>query len=192
MEQLLAWKDSLLEALRTAPLWMFLSGLVLLPLGPFPGSVLFVLAGVRFGAAAGFCIVMLAVAINMTLGYWLARRVVRSPLERWLTRRGVAIPRLAAGDEMKFLLLFRITPGMPLFIQNYVLGLAEVGFGRYLAVSLLAQVPYVLGFVWFGQALTQSSGWKILLAVAGVVALLLVISLLRSWLSRKQAVVPEE
>jgi len=186
MESLLAWKDRLLEVLNTAPSWVFLVAMVLLPLGPFPVSVLFVLAGARFGALAGFCFAMLALAVNMTLGYWLARRVVRSPLERWLARRGTAVPRLAPGDELKFLLLFRIAPGMPLFLQNYILGLAEVGFGRYLAVSLLAQVPYALGFVWFGQALTESSGWKVLLTVAGLAAIVLVVSLLRSWLSRRQ------
>jgi uncharacterized membrane protein YdjX (TVP38/TMEM64 family) len=111
-------------------------------------------------------------------------------LERWLVRRGIAIPRLRSTDELRFLLLFRIAPGMPLFLQNYILGLAEVGFGRYLAVSLLAQVPYALGFVWFGQALTQSSGWKVVLTVAGLVALALSVSLLRSWLSRRQSVQP--
>ena len=191
MEQLIAWKDSLLEALNTAPALLFLAGMVLLPLGPFPMSVLFVFAGIRFGAAAGFGLSMLTLAINMTLGYWLARRVVRSPLERWLTRRGIGVPRLTSADELRFLLLFRIAPGMPLFLQNYILGLAEVSFGRYLAVSLMAQVPYALGFVWFGQALTQSSGWKVLLTVAGLVALVLVVSLLRSWLSRRQALQEE-
>ncbi|MCW1924152.1 VTT domain-containing protein [Luteolibacter arcticus] len=188
MDQLLVWKDRLLEVLNTAPPALFLAGMVLLPLGPFPVSVLFVLAGARFGAVAGFGLGMLALAVNMTLGYWLARRVVRTPLERWLTGRGIAVPRLGSEDELRFLLLFRIAPGMPLFLQNYILGLAEVGFGRYLAVSLLAQLPYAVGFVWIGQALTESSAWKVVLTVAGVVALALLVSLLRSWLSRRQPV----
>lgn len=184
MELLLAWKDHLLDALNTAHPALFLAAMVLLPLGPFPASVLFILAGLRFGTAAGFALSMLSLAANMTLGYWLARRVVRALMERWLAGRGLRVPRLEPGDELRFLLLFRITPGMPLFAQNYVLGLAEVRFGRYLGVSLAAQLPYVLGFVWFGQSLTESSAWKVALAVAGLVAAALLVSLLRRWLRR--------
>ena len=49
MELLLAWKDRLLDALNTAHPALFLAAMVLLPLGPFPASVLFILAGLRFG-----------------------------------------------------------------------------------------------------------------------------------------------
>lgn len=180
------WRQIQVGVEATHPVLFFLA-MALLPLGPFPASVLFISAGVRFGAGLGFVLAMGALAVNVVLGYFLAHRVVRRPLEGWVTRRGYAIPRFERGDELRLLLLFRITPGMPLFVQNYVLGLSGVRFRLYLAVSLLAQVPFVFGFVWFGQSLTETSVWKVALAVCAVVAAVLLTSLLRRWLARRRS-----
>lgn len=185
LEQLQHLRQQLETALGSAHPALVFGALVVLPLGPFPASVLFILAGSRFGAAVGFLMCLTALTANMSLGYWLARRLMRGPLERWLTRRGHAIPTFDPADELRFLLLFRITPGMPLFVQNYVLGLAGVRFSRYLPVSLAAQAPYVFVFAWFGQSLTETSGWKVALAVAGVVAALLAVSLVRRILAAR-------
>lgn len=186
LEQLQQLRQQLEASLNAAPPALVFAALVLLPLGPFPASVLFVLAGNRFGALGGFVMGLGALAANMSLGYWLARRLLRGPLERWLTRRGHVIPTFDPADELRFLLLFRITPGLPLFLQNYVLGLAGVRFSRYLPVSLAAQAPYVFVFAWFGQSLTETSAWKVVLAVAGVVAALLAVSLLRRFLAGRK------
>lgn len=171
------------ELANTHPAVFFVA-MALLPLGPFPASLLFIMAGVRFGTSTGFLAGVAALALNMSLGYWLAQRVFRMPLERWLVGRGHSIPQFDPKGELRFLLLFRVTPGMPLFLQNYVLGLAGVRFRLYLPVSLAAQAPYVLGFVWFGQSLTQTSAWKIGLAAGGIMAAILAVSLLRRLLAK--------
>lgn len=160
------------------PLWVLVA-MVLLPLGPFPASVLFILAGNRFGSLGGFTIGLLALAGNMSLGYWLARHLLRGPLERWLKKQGRPVPTFDPANELRFLLVFRITPGMPLFLQNYVLGLAGVRFTRYLAVSLAAQAPYVFAFTWFGESLSQSSSWKLVLAIVGLIAAVIITNLVR-------------
>ncbi len=166
---------------------LFFSAMVLLPLGPFPASVLFVLAGVRFGTFGGFIAGILALALNMTVGYWIARHVVREPLIRWLALRGHQVPQFDRSDELQFLLLFRVTPGTPLFLQNYILGLAGVRFRLYLPVSLVTQAPYVFGFVWLGQSLTQTGAWKIVLAVAGGAAAVLTVSLIRRLVAKSKS-----
>lgn len=148
---------------------------------------MFVAAGVRLGTLRGFSLTMAALLVNFTLGYWLARRFFRGPLIRWLTGRGYRIPSLSAADETPFILLFRVTPGMPLVVQNYLLGLAEVGFWRYLLLSLAVQSLYALAFVWLGQSLQQSAAWKLLLGGSAIVALILGVALLRRWLARRAA-----
>ncbi len=183
------WQQVIASLEATHPV-LFFAAMALLPLGPFPASILFISAGVRFGVGPGFCLGMAALAINMTLGYFLAHRVVRHPLERWIRKRGYAVPEFGSGDELRFLLLFRITPGMPLFVQNYVLGVSGMRFGLYLPVSLLVQVPFVLGFVWIGQSLTQTSAWRIAAAVAAVVSAVLLVSLVRRRMSRRRQVPP--
>jgi hypothetical protein len=74
---------------------------------------------------------------------------------------------------------------LPLCIQNYLLGLAGVKFGRYLLLSLPAQAAYALAFVWLGDSLTTNAGWHLLLAVAALTGVSLLVSLLRRWLNRR-------
>jgi uncharacterized membrane protein YdjX (TVP38/TMEM64 family) len=58
---------------------------------------------------------------------------------------------------MSFTLVFRITPGIPFFLQNYVLGLARVPFRTYFIVSLLAQTAWTFGFVISGGAIFEGN-----------------------------------
>ena len=186
LEELHQLRQQLEAALHAAHPVLVFAAMVVLPLGPFPASLLFVLAGNRFGAGVGFVVSLAALAANMSAGYWLARRLLRGPLQAWLGRRGYAVPEFAPADELRFLLLFRITPGMPLFIQNYVLGLAGVRFSRYLAVSLAAQAPYVLAFTWLGKTITEGSGWKLATGLAALVAVVLAVNLGRRFLARSR------
>jgi len=86
------------------------------------------------GTLPAFAFCAVALLVNFTAGYWLARCGVRLPLTRRLERRGWRIPQLSAGDESMAILILRVTPGVPLCIQNYLLGLAGVKFGRLAAL----------------------------------------------------------
>jgi len=162
----------------TNPVWLFLV-LALLPLLGVPASPLIIAIGIRLGAGLGLAFVAAAYLINFTLGYWLARSWFRAPLGRWLERRGRQIPLLSSADETQFILLVRITPGTPLFIQTYVLGLAGVNFARFLGFSLLIQMFYAGAFLYFGQSMHNKAVWHAVLAVALLIGLGLAVNLLR-------------
>ena len=152
------------------PVWLFLA-VAVLPLFGVPASPLLIAVGVRLGTVAGLALVMAAYVFNFTAGYWLARNWFRAPLGRWLERRGHRIPSVPAAEETQFILLVRITPGTPLFIQTYLLGLAGVRFGRFLFWSLFVQMFYVCAFLSFGRSLRHNAVWHALLAVALLIGL---------------------
>ncbi len=185
LDTLIQWWHSGMTAMSSAPPLVLFLGIALLPLVGVPASPMFIAAGMRMGTVHGFFLTLAALLVDFTLGYWLARRCFRGPLNRWLTRRGHRVPSLSSADETPFILLFRITPGMPLVIQNYLLGLAEVNFWRYLLLSLGVQAFYVLAFVWLGQSLQQSATWKLLVGGSALIALVLGVALLRRWLARR-------
>jgi uncharacterized membrane protein YdjX (TVP38/TMEM64 family) len=101
------------------------------------------------------------------------------PLGRWLERRGHRIPEVSAADETQFILLVRITPGPPLFMQTYILGFARVRFARFLFWSLFIQMFYIYAFLTFGRSLQHNAVWHALLAVALLIGLGLALNLLR-------------
>jgi uncharacterized membrane protein YdjX (TVP38/TMEM64 family) len=184
MESLSGRLQMILDAIGTAhPLILFLA-LALLPLVGVPASPLWIAAGVRFAMLPAFTFCIAALLVNFTAGYWVARCGLRLPLTRWLERRGWRIPQLSAGDESLAILTLRVTPGVPLCVQNYLLGLAGVKFGRYLLLSTPAQAAYALIFVWLGDSLASNAKWHLLLAVAALTGVSLLVALLRRWLSR--------
>jgi uncharacterized membrane protein YdjX (TVP38/TMEM64 family) len=184
MESLYGLLQMILDAIGTAhPVMLFLA-LALLPLVGVPTSVLWIAAGVRLGTLSAFALCAVALLVNFTAGYWLARCALRLPVIRWLERRGWRIPQVPASDETLAILILRVTPGIPLCVQNYLLGLARVKFGRYLLLSMPAQAAYALAFVWFGDSLASNAVWHLLLALAALAGVSLLISLLRRRLNR--------
>jgi uncharacterized membrane protein YdjX (TVP38/TMEM64 family) len=185
MESLSGLLQMILDAIGTAHPAMLFLALALLPLVGVPTSALWIVAGVRLGTLPAFAFCAVALLVNVTAGYWLARCGLRLPLTRLLERRGWRIPQLSAGDETMAILILRVTPGIPLCVQNYLLGLAGVKFGRYLLLSTPAQAAYSLAFVWLGNSLASNAGWHLLLAVAALAGVSLLVSLLRRWLNRR-------
>ena len=168
------------------PALLFLA-IAVLPLFGCPASPLLIAIGIRLGTATGMLFVGAAYLINFTAGYWIARSWFRAPLRRWLERRGQRVPEVAAADETQFILLVRITPGPPLFMQTYMLGLARVRFGRYLLYSMLVQLCYTFAFLSFGQSLHNKALWRTLLAAGLLIGVALAVNLLRKWLTNRRA-----
>lgn len=129
---------------------------------------------------------VVALGLNQSLAYWLARRWLRKPIESWVRKRGKAVPSIPRADEALWILLIRVTPGLPLVIQNYLLGLAEVRFWLYVVLSLPLQIGYVFAFVSMGQAFKDSQVGRGLLAFSGLAALLVIVLLIRRIVSRRK------
>jgi uncharacterized membrane protein YdjX (TVP38/TMEM64 family) len=171
--------ESLLEALRGAPIWVFLAGMSLLPLVGFPLSALWVLAGVTYGMGDGFLLILAGMAINFALAYQISNRWLRGPISRLFEKRGIRIPEAQPSEYIKLTIAIRIFPGLPNFMQSYLLGLANVPFRTYYFFSFPPQIAYAVGFVLFGDSLVNMKGGGLLLAVSILVAAGLLVSIVR-------------
>jgi uncharacterized membrane protein YdjX (TVP38/TMEM64 family) len=153
----------------------FFLGLAVLPAFGVPALPFMVTAASAFGARLGMPGVLAcafaAMAANMALSYWLARFALRPWLTRLVARLGHRLPEVPPGDTTALIVLLRVTPGVPFFAQNYLLGLADVPPGKYLAVSCAAAWPITAAWIYFGEALQKGRGKYILLAVLLLVAL---------------------
>ncbi len=164
------WAGRCVGFFRAAGPLPFFSAMALLPLVGFPLSPFTVIAGPVFGPTMGvgavIACVIAAVAVNVTLSYGLAAHALRplvARLARWL---GYTLPELPAGTAWEITLLVRIIPGLPFFLQSYVLGLARVPFGIYLLISILVPALYLGGVILAGDAMMRGD-WR-MLTLAGV------------------------
>lgn len=152
---------------------VFFSAMALLPAIGLPLSFCSLAAGPVFGQQMGMGWVVVcgitAVTINILLTYWLARYALRPHLDRLMKRWGSKLPKVEKGDSTDLIILIRVTPGIPFFVQNYVLGLADAPFGRYLLISCAAQWTYTYAMIVFGDAALHGKGKMIMVAVGVLV-----------------------
>jgi uncharacterized membrane protein YdjX (TVP38/TMEM64 family) len=183
--------EQALAIVRSAGPVVFFLAMALLPAVGAPQSIFTLSAGSLFAADLGMTTVvglgLLAIVVNMILSYWLASRVLRPLLEALLTRLGYKIPQVQKGDENGLIVVLRVTPGVPFPVQNYLLGLARVGFVRYLLISSAIQGPLNAAFIIFGNALLNGKGKTIFIGLSLIVALLAGTALLRKHYGKKRA-----
>ena len=152
----------------------FFSALAILPAVGIPAMAFTLTAGPVFGPEFGMpavvAMVLAACTVNMLLSYWLARYALRPWLTRLVAWLGYPMPRVPPGDLTALIVLLRVTPGIPFFAQNYLLGVADAPFWKYLIVSCLVSWPHTSAWVIFGRALGQGRSGLILLAVLALIA----------------------
>lgn len=172
-----------LATIRNAgPAWFFLA-MALLPAVGAPMSFFCLAAGSVFAPHLGMPIVLAlalaAIAVNMALSWLLASRILHPPLQELLQRLGYRIPQVHVDSINDLVVLVRVTPGIPFPVQNYLLGLAAVPFGRYMLISTLIAFPLNAAIIYFGESLVDGTSGKALVGLLLVVALVAAIHMLR-------------
>ncbi|MDP1580007.1 MAG: VTT domain-containing protein [Candidatus Didemnitutus sp.] len=175
--------DSGLEHLRAAGPVTFFGAMAILPAAGFPmAAFLFVavpLFGPVFGTTTTVLLALGAATVNFCLAYAMARRGLRPLLKALLERLGYRVPLVEDGDATDLVILLRVTPGVPYVVQNYLAGLAEVPFGRYVLVSVVIGWPLIAVYLLFGDAILHGKGQLAWLAGSGLAALLTLAHLVR-------------
>jgi len=167
--------------------WILFVALVILPGFGFPVSALLVLAGVIWGTSWSSCaIALLAIALNMIWTHWLAAGPARALVIKWLGHRWERWKNLPRADLVKLACMLRVTPGIPLFVQNYTLGLLKVPLGLYLSVSLPLTGLYAIGFVLTGGAIFEGRAGLAISGIGVLIAALVLLRFIRSRVSNNE------
>jgi len=165
------------DLFRRAGVFPFFAALAVLPAVGFPLSAFFVVAGPVYGPILGPWHVVLygtlAMAVDIALSYGISAYPLRPLAARLAGRAGYRLPEIAADRAWKLILLVRIVPGVPFFVQSGLLGLARVPFGAYLLISLAVESVYFVGAVFLGTAaltgdrrgMAAAGAWFVLVGV---------------------------
>ncbi len=162
--------------LRIAGPWAFFLAMAILPAVGLPLLPFALAAGPAFGPSLGPLHVAfyatVAVAGNVALSYLLARQLIGPQIIRLLERLGYRLPELPAGTAWQAVLMIRLAPGLPFWVQSYLLGLLGVAWVPYFVVSTLVPSFYLTGVIIFGEAIWQGNTQTALIGamIAGVAA----------------------
>ncbi len=179
--------DAGMASIRAAGPWVFFSAMAILPAVGMPLLVFTVTAGEAFGPQLGvggvIAIALGVVAVNLVLGYTVARHVLRPVLKRLLAYYGYTVPRVTPENALQVALLVRLTPGPPYALQTAILGVAEMPFRLYMIVSWIALLPWVIGAIILGQGLFKGNFGAVLIGLGVLVAATVAVQ----WIRRKYA-----
>ena len=179
-----------LATLRAAGPVTFFGAMAVLPAFGVPASIFVIPAvgifGEQFGTFPTVLLALGALTVNFCLAYALARRGLRPLLMALVTRLGYKLPQVESGDATDLMILVRVTPGVPFFMQNYLAGLAEIPFARYFIVSAMIVWPLNGAFMLFGDALLHGKGKVALISLCAVIALMTALHLVRRHYERRK------
>jgi uncharacterized membrane protein YdjX (TVP38/TMEM64 family) len=192
LERVQSLTEQGIDVIRNLGVVVFFLAMTVLPAFGVPLMAFTITAGQAFepqlGLAGVIAVSLVALAINLALGYWVSRYALRPLLAGLIKRYGYSVPRVTENNALTVTLLVRLTPGPPYALQACVLGLAEVPFRIYMIISWLALLPWVIGAIVLGKGLLSgkfgmaASGFGVL-----IVAVVLVQLIRRKYFRRKEA-----
>ena len=175
----LSMKEPVLGWCRSNPIALF-AAIAILPGFGFPASPLLILAGAVWGSDLGSCFIAIAAtALNMTWTYAAAAGPARRLISGILGSRWDKWRDMDRRNLLKLTLLLRITPGVPLVIQNYTLGLLAVPFVPYLLISIPINGLFVTGFVLTGGAIFEGQIGVLILGISILIAAAIALKMIR-------------
>lgn len=192
LSDLKAWWVLLNDYLVKNP-WALFAALVILPGFPVPLSALLFTAGVvwRESPVMACLLCLLAITLNLAWTYWLAAGPGRKIVEKMLISTSVTVPDLPKGDHLKLILILKLTPGIPHFFQNYLLGFLRVPFLLYLPVSVVCNGLIGTGLVLSGVGLADGRLMPALTGISLIAVGVVLTQFIRGWLARRKQVVAE-
>lgn len=140
----------------------------------------------RFGEVGACLITIAALTINMAWSYWAAAGPARNVVEFLLKRFRAKVPALPRGQAVQLLLILRLTPGIPFFLHNLVLGFLRTPFPTYMILSVLIIGPVAVGWIISGGAIMDGRVGLALLGLGIVLIVAFVTRIIGGWLSRRQ------
>ncbi len=171
---------SFLDALDGIPLIFYSLAIFILPIFFLPATPIYIVAASRAVEGSYLLVLLycyLGITLNILLSYFISRRFGRF-LRRKLEERKVKIPEIPEYEQYELTFLIRMIPGNPLAVQNYALGLADIPFFKYIAVSLPIQYAQVAVYVWFGEGIFEGGLSKIILGISTLLVLALLARML--------------
>lgn len=125
-----------------------------------PVSILTVVAGLAFGLAIGFPLVVVSATIGATLAFLAARYLVHERVESLVATRPrfKAVKAALSDGGWKIVGLLRLSPVVPFNLQNYFYGVTDIKLVEYVPATFFGIMPGTLLYVYLGAAGKAASG----------------------------------
>ena len=154
-----------------------------------PGELLESAAGFVFGPIVGTLLCYAGIVIASSLVFALTRKFGIKLVEVFVSREKINQLRFLNTEKKRDLLIFLafFIPGTPKDLLTYFVGLTEIKFRTFLAISLVARIPSVVTST-FGGHLLGEGEYILAIVVYAVTAVISLLGMLgyNTWMKRKK------
>ncbi len=167
-------------------LFVFLS-IVLMSVSLPVGSILSIAAGALFDLWYGVALITVASSIGSTLAFVISRYLLRDFVRYWFARWFAIVDRGIERDGSRYLLMLRLSPVVPFFAVNAVMGLTHMRLRTFIPVTLVGMLPSCFLYVMVGTQIgkitspEQMISWQLVV----LLSLLAVTPLIFGWVMRR-------
>lgn len=159
--------------------------MAVLPVAGFSISIVYLVAGAKFGPVLGGVVVAGATAVHLLATYWICQTMLRGPLQRYLKRRGHELPHVPEGENVSVAAMAVLVPGLPYFARNYLLALTDVPLRVYFWICLPLYVARSYVTILLGDLGTEPDR-KTLFLLGGVYVVKLSVCAYLIWRIRRR------
>lgn len=120
----------------------------------FSRTVLTIIAGIIFEPVTALLAVIISSMAAFMTTFLLSRYFIADWVSRRLGKIPIAEKCMEAVEDQGFVMLvmMRLNPFIPAFVNGYGFGLTSIGPWKYLLASLLGSLPLILVFIYLGWA----------------------------------------
>jgi uncharacterized membrane protein YdjX (TVP38/TMEM64 family) len=152
------------------------------------GSALSLSAGALFDFWLGTGLIIVASAFGSLFAFLAARYLFRDIVRRWFGRWLGIVDRGIERDGALYLFMLRLSPVVPFFAVNPVMGLTKIRTGTFFWVSQIGMLPSCFLYVFAGTQLAHLNSPKDILSLElfGVLLLLAIMPLICRLILRRR------
>lgn len=131
-----------------------------------PVTPLTIAGGYLFGTAFGLVLTIAGrTIISATITFYLSRHLLRDYIKTKIKGRYAGWDRRLEKDCIFYVILMRIIPLFPYDAVGYVAGASSISFKKYLAGTIIGDLPGVLVLTIFGSSLNEPGSSQFYLSI---------------------------
>ena len=119
------------------------------------GVVLFISSGFFFDLYIGFLINLFSISLGSLFFYQFCKLILKHSFHNFYNSYSQKITNIIKDSSYEYLILFRMIPGPPLFIQNLCLSILDISKFKFFFTTLIGFVPYMFIFSFIGAEMSN-------------------------------------
>ena len=126
-----------------------------------PGSPIFMASsGYFFGIYAGFFISIVSIVFGSSIFFLISRYFLSKTFPNIYLKYSSKISKYILNSSYEYLIIFRMIPGTPLFIQNLCLSIVKINIFKFILSTFIGLSPSIFIIVFVGSKLNNLSSLK--------------------------------